>query len=49
MIIVDKAAKSEDELFEIVTEAGADDMQEAGDIYEIYTSPENFEAVERGD
>jgi YebC/PmpR family DNA-binding regulatory protein len=46
LIIVDKAAKSEDELFEIVTEAGADDMQDAGDIYEIYTTPENFEAVD---
>jgi len=46
LIIVDKAAKSEDELFEIVTEAGADDMQDAGDVYEIYTTPENFEAVD---
>lgn len=46
LIIVDKAAKSEDELFEIVTEAGADDMQDAGDIFEIYTSPENYEAVD---
>ena len=45
-IVVDKAAKSEDELFEIVTEAGADDMQDAGDVFEIYTSPENYEAVD---
>lgn len=45
-IVVDKAAKSEDELFEIVTEAGADDMQEAGDVFEIYTAPENYHAVE---
>ena len=43
--VVDKAAKSEDELFEIAIEAGADDMQDAGDIYEIYTTPDNFEAV----
>lgn len=46
LIIVDKAAKSEDELFEIVIEAGADDMQDAEDVYEIYTSPENYEAVD---
>jgi YebC/PmpR family DNA-binding regulatory protein len=47
LIIVDKAAKSEDELFEIAIEAGADDMQDEGDVYEIYTSPENFDAVEQ--
>src|SRR6185295_380779 len=44
-IVVDKAAKSEDELFEIAIEAGADDMQEEGDVFEIFTAPENFEAV----
>lgn len=44
-IVVDKAAKSEDELFEIAIEAGADDMQEEGDVFEIYTTTENFEAV----
>jgi YebC/PmpR family DNA-binding regulatory protein len=45
LIIVDKAAKSEDELFEIAIEAGADDMQDEGDIFEIYTAPENFDSV----
>jgi len=44
-IVVDKAAKSEDELFEIVIEAGADDMQDEGDVFEIFTTPDNFEAV----
>ena len=44
-IVVDKAAKSEDELFEIAIEAGADDMQDEGDIYEIFTPPDSFEAV----
>lgn len=43
--VVDKAAKSEDELFEIAIEAGADDMQDEGDVYEIFTAPDNFEAV----
>ncbi len=45
LIVVDKAAKSEDELFEIAIEAGADDVQTEGDVYEIYTAPENYEAV----
>ncbi|CAN5417500.1 YebC/PmpR family DNA-binding transcriptional regulator [soil metagenome] len=45
-IVVDKAAKSEDELFEIAIEAGADDLQDAGDVFEIYTTPENYEAVD---
>ena len=44
-IVVDKEAKPEDELFEIALEAGADDMQDEGDVFEIYTTPENFEAV----
>ena len=35
-IVVDKAAKSEDELFEIAIEAGADDMQDDGDVFEIF-------------
>ena len=43
--VVDKAAKSEDELFEIAIEAGADDMQDDGDVFEIFTTPENFENV----
>ena len=44
-IIVDKAAQSEDELFEIAIEAGADDMQDEGDVFEIFTTAETFEAV----
>jgi YebC/PmpR family DNA-binding regulatory protein len=43
--VVDKAAKSEDELFEIAIEAGADDMQDEGDVFEIFSAPENFDAV----
>jgi YebC/PmpR family DNA-binding regulatory protein len=44
-IVVDKEAKPEDELFELVIEAGADDLQDEGDVFEIYTAPENFDAV----
>ena len=44
-IVVDKAAKSEDELFDIAIEAGADDIQDEGDVFEILTAPDNFETV----
>ena len=44
-IVGDKAAKSEEELFEIAIEAGADDMQDDGDVFEIYTAPDAFDAV----
>ena len=46
LIIVDKEAKSEDELFEIAIEAGAEDMQDEGEVFEIYTSPETYDAVD---
>lgn len=44
-IVVDKAEKTEEELFEIAIEAGADDMQDGGEVFEIFTAPENFDAV----
>jgi YebC/PmpR family DNA-binding regulatory protein len=44
-IVVDKAAKPEDELFDIAIEAGADDVQDDGEVWEILTAPESFEAV----
>ncbi|HEY0546422.1 MAG TPA: YebC/PmpR family DNA-binding transcriptional regulator [Pyrinomonadaceae bacterium] len=44
-IVVEKSAKSEDELFEIVTDAGAEDLRDDEDNFEIITSPENFDAV----
>jgi YebC/PmpR family DNA-binding regulatory protein len=43
---VEKSAADEDKLMEIAIEAGADDLQsDDPEAYEIYTSPENFEAV----
>ncbi|MBA3711069.1 MAG: YebC/PmpR family DNA-binding transcriptional regulator [Pyrinomonadaceae bacterium] len=44
-IVVDKAAKPEDELFEVVTDAGAEDLRDDGDSFEIITAPESFDAV----
>jgi len=45
-IVVEKAAKPEEELFDIVIEAGADDLRDDQDNFEIITSPENFESVQ---
>ncbi len=45
-IVVEKAAKPEEELFDIVIEAGADDLRDDEDNFEIITSPDNFENVQ---
>jgi YebC/PmpR family DNA-binding regulatory protein len=44
-IVVEKAAKSEDELFELAIDAGADDLRDDVDNFEIITSPDAFDAV----
>ena len=44
-IVVSKSAKPEEELFDIAIEAGADDLRDDEDNFEIITSPENFEGV----
>jgi transcriptional/translational regulatory protein YebC/TACO1 len=38
-------AMAEDQLMEVVLEAGAEDMSLDGDEYEIVTTPETYEAV----
>ncbi len=43
--VVEKAAVSEDRLMDIVIGAGADDMREDGDNFEVLASPESFDAV----
>lgn len=45
IIRVPKDSKSEDELMEIILEAGADDLVLDGDEFEIKTSPESFNEV----
>jgi YebC/PmpR family DNA-binding regulatory protein len=43
---IEKKAVDEDKLMEVALEAGADDLQSDNpDAYEVYTSPESFEAV----
>jgi YebC/PmpR family DNA-binding regulatory protein len=44
-IIVDLAAKGEDEMMEIALNAGAEDMQTDADSYHILTAPEDFDPV----
>src|SRR5213080_1512885 len=44
--VVDKAAKPEEELFELAIEAGADDIRDDEDNWEIITSPDKFENVQ---
>jgi len=45
LIIVEKSAVDEDKLTEIALEAGADDLSDEGDSWEIITGPKEYEAV----
>ncbi len=44
-IVVDKTAADEDTLMAAVLEAGADDMQDDGESWEVLTAPESFDKV----
>jgi YebC/PmpR family DNA-binding regulatory protein len=44
-IIIPKSAAKEDDLMNIVLEAGADDLKDDGDNWEILTDPAVYEAV----
>jgi YebC/PmpR family DNA-binding regulatory protein len=45
LIIVDKAKVNEDKLTEIALEAGADDLSDEGDTWEVITGPKEYDAV----
>jgi YebC/PmpR family DNA-binding regulatory protein len=45
VITVSKSAVAEDKLTEIALEAGADDLADDGDVWEITTDPKEFDAV----
>src|SRR3954452_4345394 len=45
LIVVPKSAVSEEKLTEIVLEAGADDLADDGDSWEVPTDPRQFDAV----
>jgi YebC/PmpR family DNA-binding regulatory protein len=44
-LVVEKAAVGEDRLMDLVIGAGADDMRDDGDNFEVFTSPEDFDTV----
>jgi YebC/PmpR family DNA-binding regulatory protein len=46
-IAVPKEGVSEESLFEIALEGGAEDLQSEGEMYEVYTSVEAFESVKQ--
>ena len=43
--VVEKSAVSEDKLLDTALTAGADDMKDDEDNYEVFSSPESFDAV----
>ena len=45
LITVERGKTDEERLMEVALEAGADDVKDSGDIFEIDTTPENFEPV----
>jgi YebC/PmpR family DNA-binding regulatory protein len=45
LLTVERTGVDEDRVMEVALEGGAEDVREAGDILEILTSPEQFEAV----
>lgn len=46
-IEAENAGKSEDELFEMAIEAGAEDLKDNGETYEVYTESAQLEAVRK--
>jgi YebC/PmpR family DNA-binding regulatory protein len=47
IIIVEKENKTEEEMFDLAIEAGADDLQTEDTFFEVTTSIENFELVRK--
>jgi len=45
VLSVEKTVADEEKVMEVALEAGADDVTDAGDVYEIITAPDSFEAV----
>jgi YebC/PmpR family DNA-binding regulatory protein len=44
-LVVEQSKANEDELLDIILEAGAEDLNEDGSNFEIFTPPDNYEAV----
>src|SRR5881409_2917939 len=45
LVAVERAGVDEDKVMEVALEAGAEDVRESGDILEVLSAPEKFEAV----
>lgn len=45
LILVEKSSTTEDLLMGVVVEAGAEDMRDGGEVFEVYTSPRDYENV----
>ncbi len=45
LITIEKSETDEDSLMEIALDAGAEDVKDEGDCFEVITAPEDFEAV----
>ena len=45
VVTVDKSASAEERLFEVALDAGADDISDAGEVYEVTATPERLEDV----
>lgn len=45
LIAIERKGIDEDKVMEVALEAGADDVQESGEVLEVYTAPEAFVAV----
>jgi len=45
VITLDKSAVSEEQLMEAAVEAGADDYRDEGDVWSVYTPPEQLDSV----
>jgi YebC/PmpR family DNA-binding regulatory protein len=46
VIVVDKTRADEEKLMNAALDAGADDFQDAGENWEVYSAPETFSAVQ---
>ena len=47
VFVIDKEGHDEDELTLLALDAGAEDLKVEDDVFEIYTTPEDFDAVEQ--
>jgi YebC/PmpR family DNA-binding regulatory protein len=44
-VLLEKGAKTEEEMFELIVGAGAEDLRDDGDTWQVLTKPEDFHAV----